>query len=73
LAEILIGSEHPPLNLALVQWYDFKSASSPYKHGCPHMKLTEIYNFVSIEAIRDVVHIIPRFRKSNEYFVNKYI
>jgi hypothetical protein len=37
------------------------------------MKLTEIYNFVAIEAIQDVVHIIPRFGKSNEYFVNKYI
>ena len=73
LAEILIGSEYPPLNLALVQWYDFKSAINPYKYGCPHMKLTEIYNFVSIEAIRDIVHVILHFGKSNEYFVNKYI
>ncbi len=28
---------------------------------------------MAIEAIQDVVHIIPRFGKSNEYFVNKYI
>ena len=37
------------------------------------MKLTEIYNFVAIEAIQNVVHIIPRFGKPNEYFVNKFI
>jgi len=37
------------------------------------MKLTEIYNFVAIEAIQDVVHIIPHFGKPNEYFVNKFI
>jgi hypothetical protein len=73
LAEISIGRECPPLNLALIQWYDFKSANQLYKYGCPYIKLTEIYNFVAIEAIQDVVHIIPRFGKSNEYFVNKYI
>jgi len=44
-----------------------------YKYGCPHMKLTEIYNFVTVEAIQDVVHVVPRFRKLNEYFVNNYI
>lgn len=37
------------------------------------MKLTDLYNFITIESIRDIVHIIPRFSKSNEYFVNKYI
>ena len=26
-----------------------------------------------IEAIQDIVHIVPRFGKTNEYFVNKYI
>jgi hypothetical protein len=42
-------------------------------YGCPHIRLKELYNFVVIEAIQDVVHIIPRFGKTNEYFVNKYI
>jgi hypothetical protein len=70
LAEILI---EPPLNLALIQWYDFKSQTHPYMYGCPHIKLKELYNFVVIEAIQNVVHIVPRFGKTNEYFVNKYI
>ena len=70
LAKILI---EPPLNLALIQWYDFKSQTRPYMYGCPHIKLKELYNFVVIEAIQDTVHIVPRFDKTNEYFVNKFI
>ena len=62
-----------PLNLALIQWYDFKSQNHPYLYGCPLLELTEIYNFIDIEAIQNIVHIVPRFNKSNEYFVNKYI
>ena len=60
LAEILI---EPPLNLALIltliQWYDFKSQTCPYIYGCPHIKLKELYNFVVIEAIQNVVYIVP--------------
>ena len=63
----------PPLNLALIQWYDFKSQTRPYMYGYPHIKLKELYNFVVIEAIQDTVHIVPRFDKTNEYFVNKFI
>ena len=37
------------------------------------LKLTNIFNIVDIEAIRNNVHIIPRFDKENEYLVNKYI
>ncbi|UZO26049.1 uncharacterized protein OCT59_018297 [Rhizophagus irregularis] len=70
LAEILTD---PPLNLALIQWYDFKFKRNPYLYGCPHLKLIELYNFVVIESIHGVVHIVPRFDKQNEYFVNKYI
>jgi len=70
LAEILI---EPPLNLALIQWYDFKYQTRPYMYGCPHIKLKELYNFIVIEAIQDTVHIVPRFDKTNEYFVNKFI
>ena len=70
LAEILI---EPPLNLALIQWYDFKSQTHLYMYRCPHIKLKELYNFVVIETIQDVVHIVPRFGKTNKYFVNKYI
>ncbi|GES75413.1 hypothetical protein GLOIN_2v1783703 [Rhizophagus clarus] len=70
LAEVLTD---PPLNLTLIQWYDFKSKRNPYLYGCPHLKLIELYNFVAIESIHGVVHIVPQFDKQNEYFVNKYI
>lgn len=63
----------PPLNLALIQWYDFKYKRYPYIYGCPHLKLKELYNLIAIEAIRGIVHIVSRFGKENEYFVNKYI
>ena len=63
----------PSLNLALIQWYDFHSQTHPYKYGCPYLKLKKLYNFVAIDAIQDIVHIVPRFGKINEYFVNKYI
>jgi hypothetical protein len=61
------------INLALIQWYDFKLQKAPYKYGCPHLKLVEIYNVVKIETIQDIIHIIPRFDKNNEYFVNNFI
>lgn len=70
--EVLIEKGSLPLNLALIQWYDFKSQKKPYKYGCPHIMLEELYDFIAIEAIQDVVHVVPRFNKTNEYFVNKY-
>ena len=71
--EILIEKGSPPLNLALIQWYDFKSQKNPYMHGCPHITLKNLYNFVPIETIQNIIHIIPRFNSINEYFVNKFI
>ena len=62
-----------PIKIALIQWYNFISGVNPYLYGCSHLKLTDIYNIVDIEAIKDIVHIIPRFDKKNEYFVNKFI
>ncbi|RHZ69351.1 hypothetical protein Glove_284g14 [Diversispora epigaea] len=55
------------LHLALVQWYDFISKRTPFIYGCPLLKLMEVYNFIKIEAIEDIVHIVPRFDKTNEY------
>jgi hypothetical protein len=63
----------PSLSLALVQWYDFKFQNNPYLYYCPLLKLVDLYNLISIETIDNIVHIIPRFDKNNEYFVNKYI
>ncbi|RHZ77311.1 hypothetical protein Glove_181g55 [Diversispora epigaea] len=65
--------EKPPLNLALVQWYDFKFEKNSYLYNCPLLKLVELYNLIPIETIDNIVHIIPRFDKDNEYFVNKYM
>jgi hypothetical protein len=58
------------LNLALVQWYDYKSQKNLNMYGCPLLKFIEVYNFIEIEAIED---IIPRFDKNNQFFVNKYL
>jgi hypothetical protein len=71
--KIVTEERNISLNLALIQWYDFKSQSNPYLYGCCRLELTEIYNFIDIEAIQDTVHIVPRFDKTNEYFVNKFI
>ena len=60
-------------NLALIRWYDFKFDRNLYYYKCPLFKLTELFNVIDIEAIRNQVHVIPRFDKTNEYLVNKYI
>ena len=41
-------------NLALIQWYNFKSQSHPYLYGCSQLKFTNIYNFIDIEAIQNI-------------------
>ena len=61
------------LNLALIQWYDFKHKNSSYLYECSQLKLIENYNFINIEAIQDIEHIISRFNLNNKYFVNKFI
>jgi hypothetical protein len=66
-------SNESPLHLALVQWYDFKSHKTPFIYGCPWLKLVDMYHLVPIEAIENIVHVVPRFDKDNEYFINKYI
>ncbi|KAF0457167.1 zn-finger domain-containing protein [Gigaspora margarita] len=60
-------------NLALIQWYDFKSKKTLFYYRCSRLQLTKIYNIINIEAIKDNVHIISRFDKNNNYLVNKYI
>ncbi|RHZ50177.1 hypothetical protein Glove_504g6 [Diversispora epigaea] len=65
--------EKPLLNLALVQWYDFKFEKNSYLYNCPLLKLVELYNLIPIETIDNIVYIIPRFDENNKYFVNKYI
>ena len=61
------------LNFSLIQWYDFKHKNKLYVYECSQLKLTEIYNFIKIEAIQDIVHIVSRFDLDNNYFVNKFV
>ena len=51
-----------------MQWYDFKSQKTPVVYECPLLKLVDIYNLIEIEAIEDIVHIIPRFTKKDKFF-----
>ncbi|RHZ79380.1 hypothetical protein Glove_148g5 [Diversispora epigaea] len=67
ITEVILPNKSP-FHLALVQWYDFKSKNTPFVYGCPLLKLVEIYNFIEIEAIEEIVHIVPRFDTKDEYF-----
>jgi hypothetical protein len=44
-----------------------------FKYDCPHLKLIEMFTLIAIESIIELVHIIPRFGKENEYLVNKFL
>ncbi|GBC44827.2 hypothetical protein GLOIN_2v1783703 [Rhizophagus irregularis DAOM 181602=DAOM 197198] len=54
IAKIELKNQNIPLNLALIQWYDFKFQNQPHLYGCPLLEITEIYNFIDIEAIQDI-------------------
>ena len=60
-------------DLALVQWYDYKNANILDKYECPWLILTSQYEFVPVESGVELVHVIPRFTKNNEYFVNMFM
>ena len=60
-------------DLALVQWYDYKSASKPNKYNCPWVTLTSQYEFIPVESGVELVHIVPRFMKNNEYLINMFM
>ncbi|RHZ87011.1 hypothetical protein Glove_41g45 [Diversispora epigaea] len=59
ITEIIMNYEEP-MHLALVQWYDFKSSVNPYLYECPLLEKTNIFNLIEIEAINDIIHIIPQ-------------
>ena len=63
-------------NLALVQWYDFcykNDIQRLYKYSCPLLQITDMYNVIPIESIIELVQVIQRAEKQNEYFVNIYM
>jgi hypothetical protein len=73
LCSIRIPSFNETFDLALVQWYDYKNANIPDKHECPWLTLTLQYEFIPVESGVELVHIIQRFIKDNEYFVNMFM
>ena len=63
-------------DLALVQWYDFWYKNNKwrlYKYNCPLLQLLDMYNFVPVESIIELVQVIQRAEQQNEYFVNIYM
>ncbi|CAG8844794.1 34070_t:CDS:2, partial [Gigaspora margarita] len=56
--------------LALVRWYDFKHLNRLYKYECPWITLTNIYSFIPVDSLIELVHIVPCFNSENEYFAN---
>ncbi|GET64361.1 hypothetical protein GLOIN_2v1762814 [Rhizophagus irregularis DAOM 181602=DAOM 197198] len=54
IAKIELKNQNIPLNLALIQWYDFKFQNQPHLYGCLLLEIMEIYNFIDIEAIQDI-------------------
>ena len=63
-------------DLALIHWYDFRYKNDErrlYKYDCPLLQITDTYNFVPVESIIELVQVIQRAERQNEYFVNKYI
>jgi len=73
LCSVKITSINKTFDLALVQWYDYKNNSKPDKYECPWLILTSQYEFISIESGVEPVHIIQRFIKNDEYFVNNFM
>ena len=75
LVNIEVKGYHSIFDVALVQWYDFcyDNENGRFKYGCPLVKLVNIYDFIPVESIIELIHVVPRFDKSNEYFVNYFI
>ena len=64
--------EYSTFNVALVQWYDFRY-NDENKHGCPLVKLVNVYDFIPVESIIELVHVVSRYDKKNEYYINYFI
>ena len=62
--------------LALIHWYDFRYKNDVrrlYKYDCPLLQTTNTYNFVPVESIIELIQVVKRAEKQNEYFVNIYM
>ena len=75
LVNIQIES-YAAFDLALVQWYDFwykNDKQQLYNYDCPLLQLLDMYNFVPVESIIELVQVIQRAEQQNEYFINIYM
>ncbi|CAG8842897.1 23677_t:CDS:1, partial [Gigaspora margarita] len=70
LITITIENYPTQFDLALVQWYDFcfKNNYRLYKYDCLLLKLLDAFDFIPVESIIELVHVIKRAEKQNEYF-----
>ena len=62
--------------LALIHWYNFYYKNDKrclYKYNCPLLRITNTYNFVPVESIIELIQVVKRAEKQNEYFVNIYM
>jgi hypothetical protein len=63
-------------DLALIHWYDFRHKNDVrhlYKYDCPWLQYTDMYNFVPVESIIELVQVIQRAENQNECLVNIYM
>jgi len=64
------------VDLALIQWYDFRYKNDLrrlYKYDCPLLQITNTYNVMPIESIIELVQVVQRAEHHDEYFVNIYM
>ncbi|CAI2166983.1 16602_t:CDS:2 [Funneliformis geosporum] len=75
LLKVWISNEISPLQLLMIHWYDFKiqKDNQIYRFFCPYLKMVDLYNIIPIEAVENLVHIIPSFANENSFYVNKFI
>lgn len=71
MLEFFTDSFSSLINLILLRWYDEVDGEEMY--GCLRLLLTEQYTCVYLDSVDMSVHIVPRSKCENEYFVNTYI
>jgi len=72
---IQIPNSATTFNLVVIRWYDFKYRDERrlFKYNCPLLTLLDDYQCIPIEAISSLIHVVPRFGKENEHFVNSFL
>ena len=51
----------------------YKNENRFFKYGYPLVKLVNIYDLIPVELIIELVHVVPRYDKKNEYYINYFI